>query len=156
MARTPVVRLDNEGNPSDDPVFGHPCIRIGYSFAPAVEEEDGFALPGVSYVHALIDTGSDINAMDEALFGEVESPAQTTVTSFGVTGSSKLTVHEVSFYIPEAKTIHRTGAAKWRPDRTVTRPYQIILGRLFLQSVRFTYDGAGGITALEVFKDPAG
>jgi hypothetical protein len=151
----PVMRLDESGSITDDPVMGRPCIRLGYSFAPPVERSGRFELEGIKYVIGLIDTGADINLLDEALFDETVGESVQRIKGIGYAGNaSDVDLYKITLWMPEVQVMQNSGVGKWCRGHTNPPPYQMILGRKFLQCVRFTYDGTNGITSFVPFHNP--
>ena len=101
---------------------------------------------------ALIDTGADFNVIDETLVPIGLSSLQVIANS-GVTGVHMGQNYPVTLFIPEWDRAVNTGVVTMPPS---ARPYQMILGRKFLQNAHFQWDGAaGGIQDLEWMDNPA-
>lgn len=141
----PVVNLGNQGHP--DPTFrGAPCVRVRFTFEPPVMKPNGSqSMVGLQDTWALIDTGADLNCIDERLV-PLATTAIELVTSAGINGIHQARNYPVSFFFPEADWAQNTGVITMPP---ADRPFGIILGRKFLQNITYNYDGRlGGISSL--------
>lgn len=129
-----------------------PCIDIRYSFSSPTLGEDGvWRLNDLSDAVALIDTGADLNLIDETLVPDWAAPKWQTM-NHSVNSSSLADTHNVTLHIAQASFMLTTD---FLTMPAAPRQYGIILGRKFLQNVRFRYDGAAGISDF-TFIDDAG
>lgn len=148
----PVQRRLPNGQATDHPFLGQPCIEIGFSFnTPTKLEDRNLKLTGLKYRWALLDTGADFNLISEDLIPHGAKCVQD-VQNNGVTGTVQARVYEITFHIREKNIFHQTGCSSM-PYRE-NRGFDIILGRKFLQCTRFTYEFHHGIQAIEFVHNP--
>lgn len=138
----PVVLLGPDGQPTSGH-FGIPCIQIRYTFTQPVQTAAGFQCTNLRTVWALLDTGADWNLIHEDLLPQ-SYPILDQLTNTGIGGSVPTTNHGVWMYLDPIEIIHTTGIMTMK--RTGMPPYDLILGRKFLQCTRFTYDLVSGCT----------
>jgi len=146
-----VRRLLPNGEETEHPVHGEPCVNIGVSFEKAKQTPEGALLGGITQVIALIDTGAQWNLIDSDMVRASGSPALETLVNHGAAGSAMITNHSISLmlYGTSGNMLHNTGAGTIDlKGRTV--PWRMILGRKFLQMTRFTYNGVEGIAEIEM------
>lgn len=150
----PFIQVSNllpDGSITSDPYAGAPCIRLRYTFQQPIQKaEGGLTVGGVRTAWALLDTGADWNLIDETLVPP-DALFVEHIVSKGVTGSLRARNYHVTFHIPEADMFHQTGIHTMGAEPG--RPFAVILGRKFLQSTRFRYDGHLGIVDLEFFEN---
>ncbi|TAJ54073.1 MAG: hypothetical protein EPO54_01425 [Brevundimonas sp.] len=140
----PVQHLDANGLASADHVHAPPCVELLYSFAPVV-------IGGVATFEgrcwALIDTGADINLVDQSLV-PVHARFNANVRNVGVSGEAMARVYLADMLLCGSEKSFTT---QFSTTNLGTSPYRMILGRLFLRHTRFRYEGLSGITSIEVF-----
>ncbi len=140
----PVAHLDAQGVPSADHIKAPPCVELLYSFTPVATAEVA-TFEGRCW--ALIDTGADINLIDQSL---VPTHAQfnASICNVGVSGESEAKVYLTDMLLCGSEKSFTT---QFSTADFGASPFRVILGRLFLRHTRFRYEGALGITSLEVF-----
>lgn len=152
MTTINVLKLDHLGNPTNHPYAYYPCIRLRYSFQASFAEPNGRrGLNGIVTALAMIDTGADLNLIKSDLIPSSASPVET-VTNYGVNGATQERNYEVTFHLPEFDAFHQTGIISWSPGNNP--PYDVILGRKFLQMCRFEFDQHEGIQNLTYSNNP--
>ena len=145
----PVRYLLPSGLVTADTIKGEPCIQLKVSFQKPTPVQGGFWVGGLIPVIALIDTGAEWNLVDKTLVALHGSPAIETLVNHGIVGSALITNHAVTLHLAEASMNHQTGAATVDLSGRAV-PWQMILGRKFLQIARFTYDHAAGIKEIGI------
>ncbi|MEO1405378.1 MAG: hypothetical protein AAFV54_02660 [Pseudomonadota bacterium] len=152
MPNIPVEKLDQNGALTTHPFQYYPCVRLRFSFqSPVALPGGGHRINGLMDAVALIDTGADFNLIRTELIPTNLQPVET-VNSLGVNGVTQERNYEVCLFIREADMVHNTGIVSWSP--TNTPPYNMILGRKFLQMCRFEFDRHNGIGSLEFENNP--
>jgi len=147
-----VEKLDAAGAITAHPFQYYPCIRFRYSFqAPTILADGTTQIYGLRDAVALVDTGADLNLIRRDLIPNDTTPVQT-VTSLGVNGSTREEIFSVSLYLAEADMVHSTGVMSWTPANNP--PYNMIVGRKFLQMCRFEFDRHKGIRSIEFGANP--
>lgn len=152
MSFIPVSKLDDTGAVTDHPFKYYPCLKLRYSFQWPTTGADGrLNINGLHHAWALIDTGADYNLVRASRIPPTAELVET-VTSFGVNGKSLERIYHIAFFLQEADHIHTSGAISWSPSNDP--PYDLILGRKFLQMCTFTYDRHNGIAGLQYAANP--
>jgi hypothetical protein len=146
----PVHKLDAFGQETNS-FRGAPCIDLSYSFNHAVPRDGGIYIDGLRQIRALLDTGADTNLLDSNLFPSHVHPVEH-IISVGVTGQETAANYDVTLYLREFDLVQTTGVLAMKPQ--VSRPFQMILGRKFLQTTRFVFDGRRGLSELEFVENP--
>lgn len=147
----PVVLLGKDGRPTSGH-FGIPCIQIRYTFSKPVQTDVGIQCTDLRSVWALLDTGADWNLIHEDLIPH-SYPIIDQLTNTGIGGSVPTTNHQVWFMVDPTDMVHATGIMSMK--RLGAPPYDLILGRKFLQCTRFTYDLVNGCTLEMITNDHA-
>lgn len=141
-----VKKLDKNGNVIDHPYKYFPCIDIKYTFDKPVKKSDGLLhVSGLKSCKALIDTGADYNLIRKDRIPKSLKSIEK-ISNYGVNGVTSENNYEVCFHIPEADSFSQTGIISWSPIQNT--PYEIILGRKFLQQCSFHFDRHNGISEI--------
>lgn len=149
MAILPVNYLDAHGNDVGDTINAYPCVRLSMSFREVFDAAGNQKnLEDVFPIVAVIDTGAQISSI---MIDRVPSWAapEASVGSIGITGAGISHIHRACIWVAEAKWI-ASGVLFGTMPRMNNVPFDVILGREFLQNTNFDYDGRRGITWLEL------
>lgn len=147
MTNIPVRHINLAGE-SCGTFWSAPCIEIQFSFQiPAQSENGTWRLEGLQKAIALIDTGADLNVIDERMVPPGAQPTSQQM-SHGVNASAPAAAYNITLYVAESRHMLTTNFLSMPPG---PRQYNMILGRKFLQNVRFQYDGMIGISHLSFF-----
>lgn len=100
-------------------------------------------------VHALIDTGAGVNAIDEELARQLGLPVTEEGVVSGVHGPEPTTFHTARVYIPPLDRLLFEPFA-WARLEKGGQPHRMIFGRPFLRRYRMVYDAiTGGVEIIE-------
>jgi hypothetical protein len=138
----PVTLLDASGGITTGHA-GLPCIRLRYSFRPPEIVGNETRLYELRDAWALLDTGADWNLIYADLI-PTDNPAIDRVISRGIGGKEHVNNHRVWFHFDSIDLSQATGIMAMK--RGAYSPYDLILGRKFLQTTRFVYDLVRGVT----------
>lgn len=150
MSIMPIINLNNQGVVVNT-FHGAPCVRVAYSFEkPTISANGRHELTGLKRCLALIDTGADWNCIHEDLIPP-HATAIEEIVNEGVGGLHKAKNYAFTLHPDGVDCFHSAGVISM--PRTA-RPFDIILGRKFLQCTRFVWDGCNGIVQMEYFPNP--
>jgi hypothetical protein len=136
------------GSPGNDQCWMLPCVEIEFGLQAVVDLPDGRSDVAIDHrVLALIDTGSDLSHIDEALMTTAR-PAEASLQSHGINGTAQSKLHPVAFRFPGIGLLIRSNAMPFQ--RRLIEPYQAILGRNVLLHTRFVHDDTQWISGLEI------
>ena len=144
----PVVHIEKSGAITTDHVNAAPCVRVRWSWASPVPTDAGYVIPDLTDTWALIDTGADFSLLSSAFFAG-SGPAIQRVRMTGLGGSEETSSHHITLMFPPS-SLCITAAAMRTDSISRDSPYQMVLGRHFLATTRFTYNGPAGISSLEL------
>lgn len=94
-------------------------------------------------VHALIDTGSGINGVDEDLAHNLRLPFMDEGEISGVHGSAPARFYVARLYVPDLDRLLFEPFAGLKLEQG-GQPHRVILGRPFLRRYRMLYDAISG------------
>lgn len=139
----PVVHLTAQGLPSSDAFSALPLVRVRFSWLAPTFEGGRAHISGLQDTWALIDTGADYSVLSMQ-FAAGCGPAVEKFNHTALGTVEQVTTHEVTLFFPPADIFIRTGVLL-SSAITPSSVFQMILGRHFLKSTRFIYDGPSGI-----------
>jgi hypothetical protein len=100
-------------------------------------------VPGVTGLHALVDTGATESCIDNLLAAQLNLPVVDKRMTAGAHGAKEVNVHLAQVYIPSLNfTI--TGAFAGVGLREGGQAHSALIGRTFLRHFKMTYDGPSG------------
>jgi len=103
--------------------------------------------PAAISARGLIDTGSDITAVSQAILQHLAVPVVGRATTQGITGPVPVTLYRVSLHLYDS----RNPALPWLPRPTLlvselptTLPFEVLVGMDVLRTCRMHFDGPAG------------
>ncbi len=139
MVAVQVFWLGEHGQKSDNVIDGQPCIEIGIAW----DDEAGHAkIPHprrYEMVVGLIDTGAQAILADDALIARWQMPWTREMNSRSANHNKPTRGHICQLYLPDGPWTTRQEVFS-SPLRETGHPYDLLLGRVFLQSFKFTWD----------------
>lgn len=144
----PVFYLDRAGRRTSDRINGEPCIEIGISW----DDDAGHArIPHPrkwEKVVGLIDTGAQAIVADPMLISSWAMPWTREMNNLTSNNTTVTRGHLCQLHFPEHEWTTRQEVFS-SPLRANGHNYDLLLGRVFLQSVDFSWKN-GGLTSLVV------
>ncbi|MCU1327492.1 MAG: hypothetical protein JWN34_2862 [Bryobacterales bacterium] len=143
---------------SDDPSKGvsgpdslvrlGPTLQVDIGFDPSYDPHGTILpAPGVTGVHALVDTGATECCIDVSLATSLNLPIVDRRNVSGIAGSSEVNVYMAQVHFPSlGKTMY--GAFSGVSLLAGGQVHSALIGRTFLRHFTMTYDGTTGIVEI--------
>ena len=143
---------------TDDPSRGVSGAHLLVSLGPTLQVDIGFdpsyspagatpPVPGITGVHALVDTGAQECCIDAMLATNLNLPVINRRSVSGVQGSFEVNVYMAQVHFPALnKTMY--GAFAGVNLAAGGQPHSALIGRTFLQHFTMTYDGKTGLVEI--------
>ncbi|MEQ1938614.1 retropepsin-like aspartic protease [Mesorhizobium sp. CN5-321] len=141
-----VCYVDNAGRRTADRINGQPCIEIGIAWDSEAGEARILHPRSVETVVGLIDTGAQGILADEALISRHRMPWTREMNSRTGNANSRTRGHVCQLHFPKHDWTTRQEVFS-SPLRAQGNPYDLLLGRVFLQSCEFEWT-SGGISSV--------
>lgn len=135
---------EDAGSRKDQLFSEGPCLDVyasGMSRTSGPSELQAGGFTSRAPARALIDTGADLNAIDNKLALRVGMPKIAETQVRGMTGPAIAPVYLGRVFI---SALDRYESGEFFGAVLSERPYRVILGRSFLERYAFRYDGFDG------------
>ena len=121
-----------------------PTLIVNIGFDPTFDAaKPGVPIPGISGVHALVDTGASQSFIDSMLASQLGLPVVDKVTISGISGGQETNMYLAQVHIPSLPwTIYGLFAGVHLAAGGMI--HKALIGRTFLQSFTMTYNGKTG------------
>ncbi len=138
----------------DDPVAGISGSTLLWTYGPTLQVDIGFdslfqpasrkpPTPGITGIHALVDTGASECCIDSVLAAQLNLPIVDRRHISGVHGSDEVNIHLAQIHVP---TLGYTMYGRFAGVHLVAggQIHQALMGRTFLAHFKMSYDGQTG------------
>lgn len=129
--RLPILFLDRAGSAGAPHYHAAPVIQVGLRFDPQ-HGSGARAITSPPVRPALVDTGADLNYLDEALIGELGLPFVRNASVAGATSTVGSTSHIGHLFLHAHQHQIETDFVS-APLRKNGRQFDVVLGILFLR-----------------------
>ena len=103
--------------------------------------------PGITGVHALVDTGASESCIDSILAAQLNLPTVDRRDLAGAHGADKVNIHLAQIYVPQLDfTIYGTFAGVHLQAGGML--HKALIGRTFLRNVTMVYEGLTGTVSI--------
>jgi hypothetical protein len=121
-----------------------PTLIVDIGFDPNFKSaSNAVPVPGVTGLHALVDTGATESCIDSLLAANLNLPVVDRRSVSGVHGAKEVSMYLAHVYIPTLLyTIH--GAFAGVDLRAGGQLHSALIGRTFLKHFKMIYDGTTG------------
>jgi len=127
-------------------IFYGPTLVVNIGFDPAYKNI-GVPVPGITGIHALVDTGARESCIDSTLAAQLNLPIVDRRLIAGVHGSLQVNIHLAQVHVPSlVSTIY--GAFAGVHLMAGGQPHKALIGRTFLQGYTMVYEGRTGNVTL--------
>ena len=127
--------------------FG-PTVSVDIGFDPSWVPNRQAPKPGISDVHALVDTGATESCIDNMLAAELDLPVVDEATIAGISGPAAVNMYMAQVRVP-AIPFTQYGLFAGVDLKKGGQAHSALLGRTFLRSFKMIYVGMTGAVTLE-------
>jgi hypothetical protein len=123
-----------------------PTIQVNIGFDPdyiPALDPPMVPVPGVTSIHALVDTGATISCIDNLLAAQLGLPVVDRRPVWGVHGSHETNTYLAQIYVP-ALEVTVYGEFVGVDLQAGGQVHSALMGRTFLRNFQMTYDGRTG------------
>jgi predicted aspartyl protease len=129
-------------------VFYGPTLLVDIGFDVSFQQASGRGpTPGMSGIHALVDTGATESCIDSALAAHLNLPVIDRRNLAGAHGAQAVNIHMAQVHVAALNfTIYGTFAGVHL--MAGGSPHRALIGRTFLQRYKMVYEGNTGTVTL--------
>jgi hypothetical protein len=120
-----------------------PTLRVDIGFDATYAGPPTIPVPGITDVHALVDSGATECCIDALLAAQLNLPIVDRRKVAGIGGEHEVNVYLAQVTVPSL-TFTIYGAFSGVDLAAGGQPHKALIGRTFLQSFKMVYDGRTG------------
>lgn len=126
-----------------------PTLIVNVGFDPTYKVENGATIPapGVTDIHALVDTGATVSCIDNLLAAQLALPVVDKGMVAGSAGGHQVNMHLGQVYIPTLNWVIY-GLFAGVHLAAGGQSHKVLIGRTFLSAFTMIYEGKTGSVTL--------